>query len=278
MKALSQLQSNLHVTGSPMRNSRSNRAIALTYHNMASAMLSASIALVMAMTASQSFAQMQIPNPLLQPQKIKSSAELPPPPPAPVSADPSMSMRPIPFDGMGGTSSGPGRNPAGDTIRELRDRLSSFHVSAILGNQAVLRRSVMSLASGMPNGGVNAGSNSMSSAPSQSGMPAARSETMLISDGEPVEFLGERVTLVPRIKANRVFLYYQQTAKQASRSEADAIVFFGEVESPSAALPLPPVLEKVDSSYRQSISVESKPRTTSNGSTTPFPAPAVPLQ
>jgi hypothetical protein len=199
-------------------------------------------------------AQMQIPNPLLQPQRAKMPIVPPGPPPASGISD----NIPSPFSPMSldGANRGGQQN---DALREIRDRFSGFHVSAILGNQAVLRRDIGTIR--MSVAPVNAGS-SIGSTPQQpigAQNTGGRSETFLVVDGEMIEFVGEAVALVPRITANRVFIYFVDNTKTTKDKPArNPVVFIGEVESSEATSIQARTLEKPDSTYRQSISVQAK--------------------
>lgn len=218
-------------------------------------------------------AQMQIPNPLLQPPRLKSGAAAGLPPAPGANENAGQPAKPVSLDSFNGANGALGSAPD-NTLREVRERFGNFYVSAIMGRHAVLR----SNAKGNPILLASANSLGSTSAP-PSPMPSAaggRSETFLLSDSEPLEFVGEAVTLVPRITANRVYIYYVDSAKKtADKSQRHPIVFIGEVESSEALPAVAPILEKPDAAYRQSISTQSK-STSSVNSSSSQPSPSSP--
>lgn len=224
-----------------------------------------------------SHAQMQIPNPLIKPQAIKAA----------VASDPQNLNSPLP-QGSSGMPSAPVRasvpppvssdflrsapivteSKPDATVTELRQRFDAFYVSATVGDQAVLRRvsgvqPVVAQSSVAP---AMAGMAKQGSAAIQS---VGRAETMIIKDGEPIEFLGASVTLVPKISGGRVALYYYADAGAVSkkkRSPSVQVVFMGEVESQASSTPAAIILEKVDPTYKAMVSPDVKGTNTSNGS------------
>lgn len=226
-----------------------------------------------------SHAQMQIPNPLIKPQAIKAAVASDPQnlnsplpqggsgmPPAPVRAS-----VPPPVSSSDFFRSAPivtAESKPDATVTELRQRFDAFYVSATVGDQAVLRRvsgvqPVVAQSSAAP---AMAGMAKQGSAAIQS---VGRAETMIIKDGEPIEFLGASVTLVPKISGGRVALYYYADAGAVSkkkRSPVVQVVFMGEVESQAPSTPAAIVLEKVDPTYKAIVSPDVKGTNTSNGS------------
>lgn len=227
--------------------------------------------------ADTSHAQMQIPNPLMRPQPVKQPAASEPQnlnsplPQGPGSPPPNASRASVPppvssdFLRTAPVISQESKPDA--VITELRQRFDAFYVSATVGDQAVLRRgavaqSATAQASVAP---VTAGAVPRPAAP---GLGAVgRADSLIVRDGEAIEFLGSSVTLVPKVSGGRVSLYYYGSAVSNKKKGAQPVqvVFMGEVESQAPSAPALIILEKPDPAYKAMISPESKPLVSSNG-------------
>ena len=216
-------------------------------------------------------AQMQIPNPLIRPRSLTNPA-----PREPAGAD-AMSARgaaPAP----GAASALPVATPEeiyARSLAELKDRFSTFYVSAIVGKQAILRRSL-----GGPRGGVLASTSPTptpsgapgapialaGAQPQAAGAPSGRSDTLMLSDGELLDSVGSSGALLAKINSRQVTIYLVQETMSLPNGKLlgkRAIVFTGEVEnSGGAALPAI-VLERVDPAYKRMITVDTRIRSTS---------------
>ncbi|MFC3110176.1 hypothetical protein ACFOFO_19790 [Undibacterium arcticum] len=231
---------------------------------------------VLTLASSPSFAQMQIPNPLIQPQgRAKPATQATDgkdvPAPFPANYAP-RGMSDLPYPQANG-SNGNAKTP----FAEVRDKLATFYVSAIVGNQAILRRGVVT----QP---VNVGAqqNPMAMAPQQYNAaqqinkPAAavQTETMFVTDGEPIDFVGDAITLIPKVTANRVCIYYTEDGASQKNSRRQ-VAFLGQVETSTASAPPAIVLEKSDPAYKQFISVDLKSRNGGGASAQPSTNPSM---
>ncbi|WP_283444133.1 hypothetical protein [Noviherbaspirillum suwonense] len=229
--------------------------------------------------ADASHAQMQIPNPLMRPQPVKQ----------PVASDPQNLNSPLP-QGPGSPPPNASRSSvpppvSSDFLRtapvvsqeskpdavitELRQRFDAFYVSATVGDQAVLRRgaAVQNSSAQASVAPATAGAVSRQATP---GLGAVgRADSLIVRDGEAIEFLGSSVTLVPKVSGGRVSLYYYSNGGAGSNKKKGAqpvqVVFMGEVESQAPSVPSQIVLEKPDPAYKATISPETRPLVSSNG-------------
>lgn len=227
---------------------------------------------VVLLVSSSCLAQMQIPNPLIQPATSKApqknEANPPLPPGSAASYNGPRGMPESPYQ-MGGA--GKEQAQTKSPFIEVRERLSQFYVSAIVGNSAILRRtaapqSIGGTAGGSPQYGlppsVAMGMAQQAKAP----LPQGQTETLILTDGEPIDFLGDGISLTPKITANVVYVYYTQDGGLAKRSARRQVAFLGQVESTVASTPVPLQLFKPDPAYKQQVSVETKSRSSaSNG-------------
>lgn len=229
--------------------------------------------------ADTSHAQMQIPNPLMRPQPVKP----------PVASDPQNLNSPLPqiagslppsssrsnvpppvssdFLRTAPVSSPEGKPDA--VITELRQRFDTFYVSATVGDQAVLRRGTVAQSSTAQASVAPATAGAMTRQATPGLGAVGRADSMIVRDGEAIEFLGSSVTLVPKVSGGRVSLYYFGSSSAGSNKKKSTqpvqVVFMGEVESQAPSVPAQIVLEKSDPAYKAMISPESKPLTSSNG-------------
>ena len=237
-------------------------------------------------------AQMQIPNPLIRPRSLSNPAAREPAPGDAAAARPGAAL-------PNGATALPGPTPEeiySRSLAELKDRFSTFYVSAIVGKQAILRRSL-----GGPRGGVlqaappaaNTGS-SMAPTPLPSTQPQAgaasvgRSDTLMISDGELLESVGSSGALIARINSRQVTIYHVQETMSLPNGKLigkRAVIFAGDVENSGASAAPVIVLERPDAAYKRMITVDTRIRSTSGAQTdsggagsssaaTPTPAPA----
>ncbi|MBK4738900.1 hypothetical protein [Noviherbaspirillum pedocola] len=247
--------------------------------------VSAALSLLAGLTvlgmAAPSYAQVQIPNPLMRPQPPKLTPVSDPhnlnsplpqgsaPAPAPTASSPANVPPPVSSsDFLRTAPASSGESKPDATVTELRQRFDGYYVSATVGDQAVLRRAA-TVAAAAPQASAAPSISAMPPRPSQSALgTVGRAESMVVRDGEPIEFLGSSVTLVPKVNGGRVSLYYYSDAatNKKKRSPSAQVVFLGQVESQAPATTAQIVLEKPDPGFKASISPEIKGMT--NGSTT----------
>lgn len=224
--------------------------------------------------ASQAFAQMQIPNPLIRPRSLATgnadptgTTETGPAqqrPASPPNFPAPAYTAPLP----NGLSAAQADDPYARDLIDLRDRLSAFYVSAIVGKKAILRRSASAQRTGGAQLGVQATGTSMAPLPLASGAvtPSARNDSITVTDGELLDAVSNNGTLMTKISNGRVVIFHVQELGTLSGGRLGgrrAIVFAGDVEnSGTPALPAI-VLERPDPSYRRSISVDTKVRSAS---------------
>jgi hypothetical protein len=209
-------------------------------------------------------AQMQIPNPLIRPRSITSPAR-------PAAAGPSDLA---PGSGQSRPAGAAGAAPAEDpyvrSLTDLKDRFSQFYVSAIVGKEAILRRSA----------GEKASSSSTPAQPTGTSMAAvplgtassggyARSESLMVSDGELLEMAGNTGALFAKVTNRQVTIYLVQETTILPGGQLQgkrAAVFSGEVQNSGSMQAATIVLERPDPSYKRIINVETKARGTSSPS------------
>ena len=241
-------------------------------------------------------AQMQIPNPLIRPRGIGSQPNTPgqpgtpaaaaaasaPPAPERTAAAPSYAGAvPLPGTVL------PSDDPFDRTLNELTNRFANFYVSAIVGKQAMLRRSAAPLATSATQSGPATGG--LTIAPLPGAAPAAqpRSESMTLTDGELLASVSKNGALMVKVSNQHVVITYAQETMSLPGGRLmgrRAIVFAGGVESSGATVSMPIVLERVDPAYKRMITVETRTRGgTANGttdtpgsSTTPQPTLGLP--
>lgn len=213
------------------------------------------------LAATVAHAQMQIPNPLIQPVKPKAAADGKDPalPPLPGQSGGTAAPAPVRLPGTG--EADPTVNAELQILRDVRAQLSSYYVSSIVGEQAVLRR--FNAAASTQGSGVPLPTNNTNGAPAATAgvVPAAprvgRNESMIVKNGEAIDYVGDWVTLVPKVTEGKVLIY----AETAAGKEAFAgkylgkrpVVFFGEVESVSSGVTPSITLERKDQEYKTAI-------------------------
>ncbi len=223
-------------------------------------------------------AQMQIPNPLIRPRSLTNPAAREPAP-APGDAGAARAGAALPS----GATALPGPTPEeiySRSLAELKDRFSTFYVSAIVGKQAILRRSL-----GGPRGGVlqasapaSTAGTSMAPTPLPAAQPLAgataaasgRSDTLMISDGELLESVGSSGALIAKINSRQVTIYHVQETMSLPNGKLvgkRAVIFAGDVENSGASTPPAIVLERPDAAYKRMITVDTRIRSTSGTQT-----------
>lgn len=268
---------------------------AVTSHSFRSGKLFVAAVTILLLAEAPALAQMQIPNPLIRPRSLTNPA------PKEVAGADAAAAR--------GTASGaplalPVATPEeiyARSLAELKDRFSTFYVSAIVGKQAILRRSL-----GGPRGGVLAST----TAPTPSGTtsppiplagalagaqplaaatPTGRSDTLMLSDGELLDSVGSSGALIAKVNNRQVTIYLVQETMSLPNGKLigkRAIVFAGEVENSGGTAPAAIVLERVDPTYKRMITVDTRIRSTSapqdggssNANSNAAAAPAAPAQ
>ena len=217
-------------------------------------------------------AQMQIPNPLIRPRSLTNPAV--PNPAAPTAEAQAQAQRtPQPYPaGVPLSSSGlPNDDPYLRELSELKDRFTGFYVSAVVGRTAVLRRSAAQRQAGNPSSLSQTGT-SMAPLPLSAARTGTgtRNDAMMVADGELLDAVSNTGTLMSKVAHNHVVIYHVQetmTMPGGRLSGRRAIVFSGEVEGSGASPMAPIVLERPDSTFKRVISVETKARSASAGTT-----------
>ena len=259
---------------------------AVIHHSFRSALLLVTAVSGLLLVAAPVLAQMQIPNPLIRPRSLTNPA---PKDPAGPDASAPRGMAP----GPGAASALPGATPEeiyARSLAELKDRFSTFYVSAIVGKQAILRRSL-----GGPRGGVlqsatGSGAVGASNAPvpltsaqptTSAAAPSGRSDTLMLSDGELLDSVGSSGALIAKINSRQVTIYHVQETMSMPNGKLigkRAVVFAGDVENSGGTAPPAIVLERVDPAYKRMITVDTRIRSTSGApdATAGNNAPAAP--
>ena len=235
-------------------------------------------------------AQMQIPNPLIRPRGIGSQPATPGSAGAAAgtaaaagggagvnrAAAPSASATPsyagaVPLPG----TVLPSEDPFDRTLTELTNRFANFYVSAIVGKQAMLRRSSAPLAAGAATGAAAGnGAVALASLPGPAPAAPARSESMTLTDGELLPSVSKTGALMVKVSNSNVVITYAQETMSLPGGRLmgrRAIVFSGGVESSGATVATPIVLERMDPAYKRMITVETKTRGASSNGTTDTP-------
>ena len=229
-------------------------------------------------------AQMQIPNPLIRPRGIGNQANSPgqtTPSGAPAAARQALAPAAAPPPSYAGAVPLPGTvlpsdDPFDRNLNELTNRFASFYVSAIVGKQAMLRRSTAPLAT--PAGAAAGG---LSIAPLPGAAPASqpRSDSMTLTDGELLPSVSKNGALMVKVSNSHVVITYVQETMSLPGGRLmgrRAIVFTGGVESSGTTVSLPIVLERMDPAYKRMITVETKTRGASANGTTDTPSTNTP--
>ena len=247
-------------------------------------------------------AQMQIPNPLIRPRGIGNqnaapgagpqqgsqsnpqgasqsnglsngqSNGQPSPPNPPPSAAPASYAGAVPLPG----TVLPTDDPFDRNLTELTNRFANFYVSAIVGKQAMLRRTAAPGAT--PTGTAPSG---LTIAPLPGAAPVSqpRSDSMTLMDGELLASVSKNGALMVKVSNSNVVITYAQETMSLPGGRLvgrRATVFTGGVESSGATVSMPIVLERMDPAYKRMITVETKTRSASVSGTTDTPASTTP--
>lgn len=215
-------------------------------------------------------AQMQIPNPLIRPRSLTSGnneagAAPEAAPQRPAAPPPSYSAAPA-LSGPNAQSDDPYQRD----LVDLRERMSSFYVSAIVGKKAILRRSAYSPRAGSSQANAQATGSSMAPLPlnTSTNNSSSRNDSITVSDGELLEAVSNTGTLMTKVTKGRVVIYHIQElgnlpgGRLAGRR---AIVFAGDVENSGTPTAAAIVLERTDPAFKRSITVDTKVRSASAG-------------
>ncbi len=255
------------------------------------ALLELLVGLLFIATAQPAAAQMQIPNPLIRPRSVTNPAA------------PAESGAPMAEAGAAGRAAPAGNAPialnANGTpaaaedpytrnLAELKDRFAGFYVSAIVGKQAMLRRSSAARAASTAAQPAQAVGASMApvSLAGAAAAPQARSDSVMVADGELLDSVGTTGALVAKVARSQVAIYYVQETMVLPGGKLvgkRVIVFTGELENSGATAAPLIVLERPDPAYKRMITVETKTRASAAGTTdasaaTNPPASATPGQ
>lgn len=244
---------------------------------------------VVVLDAAPVAAQMQIPNPLIRPRSLTSgNGEQNPAPDASAAAQrapapqPSYNSTPALGAPVAHTD-----DPYVRDLADIRDRMSAFYVSAIVGKKAILRRSAASQRTSSTQANAQPTGSSMAPLPLNAGTASqsSRNESITVSDGELLEAVSNTGTLMTKVVNGRVVIYHIQELGNLSGGRLAgrrAIVFAGDVENSGTSLASAIVLERPDAAFKRFIAVETKVRSASAASTegstpssmSPGPAPA----
>jgi hypothetical protein len=211
-------------------------------------------------------AQMQIPNPLIRPHGLTNPAE-----PDAARADRAgrpaatpMPAAPIAFGAPAATE-----DPYARSVSELKERFANFYVSAIVGKQAMLRRSAATRAGTQVQQTQPVGT---SMAPLPMGgaavTAASRNDALMLADGELVASVGTTGALVAKVTSNEVTIYHVQEVMALPGGKLGGIrtvVFTGTVESSGSSGVPAIVLERPDPAYKRMITVEPRSRGAAGG-------------
>lgn len=199
---------------------------------------------VLLLACSTSYAQLQIPNPLLKPvDSVKTAVptNLPPPPPPGRQVS---SSEPSTAGSVAGSSD----------MKELREFFTGYYVSTIVGDQAVLRR-----AAGHATSAAGTASQPQASGANEP-YSFVRSERMVLTSGSEITGFNATLSLVANVTDNAVRIVLHRDGK----AKPGIIVFSGVIEaSPSQAV-TSIVLERPDSTYTQTL-IQAKSSTGSAG-------------
>lgn len=210
-------------------------------------------------------AQLQIPNPLIRPHSLlnpasrdvsaESAAARVGPPPASTAA--------VPLNGGGVAAVD---DPYARSLAEIKDRFSNYYVSAIVGKQAMLRRTSAGARTGSSAPGVPPPVGLTATPATAAGVAQYRSDTINLIDGELFDSVGNDGALVAKVGNRQVTIFHVQATSTAAGGRVigkRAVVFAGDVEnSGSAGVPLI-VLERPDPAYKRMITVETRTRSAS---------------
>ena len=202
-------------------------------------------------------AQMNLPNPLIQPVKRPVQGDLP----APARGERGqLAMPPLPSEFRQGSSPSvlAGTAPLKDPADIARAQLSGYSVSAIFGKVAVLRRpfsssSSTAITSGqftIPQPGV--ATNTGNSA-------AARFESLTVRDGAPFSLPGVDGVLSARVTGDSVTIY-------SGDRKGSQVAYLGEIEGTAPATRTI-TLQVKDADYRQALNVKAESSSASSSST-----------
>jgi len=220
-------------------------------------------------------AQMQIPNPLIRPRSLTNPGAREPAPADNAQQRPGAGNTPpaaVPLNGA------PASNTPEDiytrSLNELKDRFATFYVSAIVGKDAILRRSAGGARAALPSTSLSSGgANAVPAAIPISGSTASatptRSDTLMVSDGELLDSVGNSGALVAKVGSRQVTIYYIQETMSLPGGKLigkRAVVFAGDVENSGTSGAPVIVLERSDPAYTAKISVQSRIRSASGNS------------
>ncbi len=211
------------------------------------------------------FAQLQIPNPLIRPPGLTNPAAGPIPPLPGATGGTPRSAEPATFPVIPGAA-GATENPLTRELNEQKDRFAGFYVSAIVGKQAVLRRSAAQR-NPAPAAALPAVGTSMAPVPlgTQTAATTTRNEALMLTDGESFDTTGNVGSLYARVSHRQVVIYHvaDSSTPEPKSGKRYPIVFVGELETSGSPAQPAIVLERPDPLYKRSITVELKARSAS---------------
>lgn len=216
------------------------------------------------LAVSTAHAQLNLPNPLIEPQlkgRGNFGEEQRPGSGARGVQGPG-SLPPLPSESaLGRQASG---TDGGSTLNTIRSQFAGFAVSAIVGDRAILRRAAGANAAGAgptPVSQMSNGQIPMASSPGGIGSTSSslRSETLTLKDGERVDYGGVDGDLTAKIKNGKVVIYLDSMGKKVA-------VFAGEVEG-TIVQSRTITLQNKDADYRNAINVKASGAASQGSST-----------
>jgi hypothetical protein len=231
------------------------------------------LALIMVCSAASAFAELNLPNPLIEPAPRKKSVE--------VSEHPS-ALPPLPTNLPGSDRSLLPFVDASDAAKKdaslsssAKALFSGYGVSAVVGDKAILRRSIGS-SSVSPS--LSSGQMSLpGQAPTSSGESSAKSESLIVTNGELVELSGADGTYIAKVESDRVTIFYGKN--DVKKGTKRVVVYAGGIESfPLAQKPI--VLQAKDADTKRNLIVKAggSYNSQSSSSTSSPQSPQMPMQ
>jgi hypothetical protein len=220
----------------------------------------------LSMFSISAYAQLNLPNPLIEPISRQNAAKA-------AAAGPSVpGMPPLP----GGSSGSRVQSSAGSLsesqdgskdsiLTAARSQFSGFSVAAIIGKKAVLRRQATQGSTGAP--GVSQMVGGQIPMASQGASPAGstgyKSDSLTVKDGESFDYTVGSGMLYASVSGERVVIYLNNgEGKSAGRKD---VVFAGEMQS-TIAQPRTITLQTKDADYRQALNIKVSGATSTSSS------------
>lgn len=247
------------------------------------------LGLVLASSTIPAFAQLNIPNPLIEPISRQQRLAAPGQPEAIPGQSESMprhpNMPPLPSDMPGSragmpqlaSSASDESSKAEAAINNARAQFSGFVVAAILGDKAVLRRVAGTGATGGQAGVSQMLGNqiplaSQSSAAPGAGATGSRSESLTVRHNALFDHVAISTPLIAKIADERVTIYVDSPSKFGRH-----VIFIGEVDG-AIATPRTITLQTKDDDYKNLINVKAGANKSSSSNSSDAQRPGSPSQ